>query len=161
MLLSVRPQYAESILAGTKRAEIRRQRPGILPGTPVIIYATKPLGAVIGTAVIDRVHEGTPTDLWDQYHQEMGVTQKEFDRYLSGVSTAYLLLLSSASRLISPLTLDDMRESTDFKPPRSYRYVDRSTLQERRFSLCCDPTSRTRALNANLWGCLACERASR
>src|SRR5215469_1939154 len=129
MLLSVRPRYAESILAGTKRAEIRRQRPGVPPGTPVIIYATKPLGAVIGIANIDRVCEGTPTDLWDQFHQKMGVTQEEFGRYLNGISTAYLLLLSGARRLITPLTLDDMRESAGFHPPRSYRYVNRSTLR--------------------------------
>ena len=129
MLLSVHPRYAESILAGTKRAEIRRQRPGIFPGTPVIIYATKPLGAVIGTAIIDQVCEGIPTDLWNQYHSEMGVTQEEFELYLSGISTAYVLLLSGASRLVSPLTLDDMRESADFQPPRSYRYVNHSTLR--------------------------------
>jgi predicted transcriptional regulator len=129
MLLSVHPRYAESILAGTKRAEIRRQRPGIRPGTPVIIYATKPLGAVIGTANIDHVCEGTPAELWDQYQQEVAVGQEEFDQYLSGTSTAYLLLLSGASRLSIPLTLDDMRESADFQPPRSYRYVNHNTLR--------------------------------
>jgi predicted transcriptional regulator len=129
MLLSVRPRYAESILAGEKRAEIRRQRPSIRHGTPVIIYATKPLGAVIGTANIDRVCAGTPADLWDRHHQDMGVTQEEFDQYLGGISTAYLLLLSGASRLTSPLTLDEMRESADFQPPRSYRYVNHTTLR--------------------------------
>jgi predicted transcriptional regulator len=129
MLLSVHPRYAESILAGTKRAEIRRQRPGIRPGTPVIIYATKPLGAVIGTANIDQVCEGSPAELWNQYEQEVAVSQEEFDQYLSGTSTAYLLLLSGASRLSIPLTLDDMRESADFQPPRSYRYVNHNTLR--------------------------------
>lgn len=129
MLLSVRPRYAESILAGTKRAEIRRQRPSIPPGTPVIIYATKPLGAVIGTANIDQVCEGSPADLWGQYQQEVGVNREEFDQYLSGICTAYLLLLSGASRLNIPLTLDNMRESADFQPPRSYRYINRSTLR--------------------------------
>jgi predicted transcriptional regulator len=129
MLLSVRPLYAESILAGTKRAEIRRQRPSIRPGTPVIIYATKPLGAVIGTANIDQVCKGTPAELWDHYRQEVAVSQEEFDQYLSGTSTAYLLLMSDASRLSIPLTLDDMRESADFQPPRSYRYVNHNTLR--------------------------------
>lgn len=129
MLLSIRPRYAESILAGAKRAEIRRQRPGVTPGTPVIIYATKPVGAVIGTAAIDRVCEGTPTDLWDSYHQEMGVTREEFNHYLSGLPTAYLLLLSDATRLPTPLTLDNMRESAGFQPPRSYRYLNHTTLQ--------------------------------
>jgi predicted transcriptional regulator len=129
MLLSVHPRYAESILAGTKRAEIRRQRPGIRRGTPVIIYATKPLGAVIGTANIDQVCEGTPAELWDQYQQDVAVSQEEFDQYLSETSTAYLLLLSGAKRLSVPLTLDNMRESADFQPPRSYRYVNHNTLR--------------------------------
>jgi predicted transcriptional regulator len=129
MLLSVRPRYAESILSRAKRAEIRRQRPSALPGTPVIIYATKPIGAVIGTASIGRICEGSPSDLWEQYHDQMGVTRDEFDLYLSGLSTAYLLLLDDASRLVSPLTLDDMRESADFQPPRSYRYVDHEALR--------------------------------
>lgn len=129
MLLSVRPRYAESILAGAKRAEIRRQRPGVTPGTPVIIYATKPVGAVIGTATIDQVCKGTPAELWASHHRETGVTHEEFNLYLSGRSTAYLLLLSGACRLPTPLTLDDMRESADFQPPRSYRYLNHATLR--------------------------------
>jgi predicted transcriptional regulator len=129
LLLSIRPRHAESILAGTKRAEIRRQRPGVRPGTPVIIYATKPLGAVIGSAKIDQICEGPPADLWEKHHEHVGVTRQEFDQYLSGVSTGYLLLLSGASRLVTPLTLNDMREAAGFQPPRSYRYVNRGTLR--------------------------------
>jgi len=130
MLLSVRPRFAESILAGTKRVEIRRQRPGVQPGTPVIIYATKPVAAVVGTALIDRVYEGSPSDLWVDYHPQMGVTRREFDEYLDGAATAYVLMLTSAQRLSSPLTLDDMRESAAFQPPRSYRYLNHSTLRK-------------------------------
>jgi predicted transcriptional regulator len=129
MLLSVRPRYAESILAGAKRAEIRRQRPTVAPGIPVIIYATKPLAAVIGTARIDQVCEGSPTALWDKYQDEMAITRHEFDSYVHGTAIAYLLLLSSAHRLAHPLSLDDMREASDFQPPRSYRYLDRATLR--------------------------------
>lgn len=129
ILLSVRPPYANSILAGTKCAEIRRQRPAIPAGTPLVIYATKPIGAVIGTASIDRICEGTPDLLWQQHSSQMGVTRDEFDAYLGGVTTAYVLMLSNAHRLPKPLTLDDMRESADFQPPRSYRYIDGNTLK--------------------------------
>lgn len=128
MLLSIRPRHAESILAGTKVGEIRRQRPDVLPRTPVIIYATKPVGAVVGTARIDRICDGSPQLLWERHHGLMGVTRQEFDQYLDGASTAYLLLLSGARRLVTPLTLDDMREAGHFQPPQSYRYVDRRTL---------------------------------
>lgn len=129
ILLSVRPRYAQSIIAGAKRAEIRRQRPSVEPGTPVIIYATRPLGAVIGTATIGRVCEGRPADLWEQHHPVMGVTRDEFDQYLQGLSMAYVLMLDGARRLSSPLTLADMRESANFQPPRSYRYVGQSALR--------------------------------
>jgi predicted transcriptional regulator len=130
MLLSVRPRFAESILAGTKRAEIRRQRPGAQPGTPVIIYATKPVAAVVGTAYIDRVCYGDPIDLWEKHRGEMGVTRQDYEVYLEGVPTAYLLILHRVQRLAAPLTLHDMREASAFQPPRSYRYVNRSTLRE-------------------------------
>jgi predicted transcriptional regulator len=129
MLLSVRPRYAEAILTGTKNAEIRRQRPGAQPGTPVIIYATKPVGAVVGVAYIDQIIEGSPAELWPLHHHETGVTQDEYDQYLQGSSTAYLLLLDGARRLSRPLTLDEMRETATFQPPRSYRYVNHSTLR--------------------------------
>jgi predicted transcriptional regulator len=129
MLLSVRPRFAESILAGAKRAEIRRLRPAARPGTPVIIYATRPLGAVVGTAYIDSVCHGAPPILWEEYHSQMGVTQQEFERYLHGLSMAYLLILSDVHRLTCPLTLEDMRETAAFQPPRSYRYLDRNALR--------------------------------
>jgi hypothetical protein len=32
------------------------------------------------------------------------------------------------SRLNTPLALDDMRESADFQPPRSYWYITHSTI---------------------------------
>ena len=118
MLLSVRPRFAESILEGAKSAEIRRLRPTARPGTPVIIYATRPLAAVVGTACIDSICHGTPSILWEEYQPQMGVTRQEFDQYLRGVSTAYLLILSNVQRLTSPLTLEDMRETTAFQPPR-------------------------------------------
>jgi predicted transcriptional regulator len=129
MLLSVRPRFAESILSGAKRAEIRRLRPAVRPGTPAIIYATRPIGAVVGTACIDRVCHGTPSILWEEYQSQTGVTQQEFDRYLHGLSTAYLLILSDVHRLTCPLTPEDMRESAAFQPPRSYRYLDRNSLR--------------------------------
>ena len=129
LLLSVRPNYAESILVGAKRAELRRQRPGTPPGTPVIIYATKPVAAVIGTARIDHVEAGSPADLWDQYNGVMGVTEPDYADYLQGVDTAYVLLLSQARRLAAPLSLNEMRRAAAFQPPRSYRYLSRPALR--------------------------------
>jgi predicted transcriptional regulator len=100
-----------------------------LPGTPVIIYATKPVAAVIGTARIDCVHAGSPDDLWARYNTEMDLALPDYDDYLNGVDTAYVLLLSQAHRLTAPLSLDEMRRTAAFRPPRSYRYMSQPALR--------------------------------
>jgi len=130
LLLSVRPRYAELIMQGTKLAEVRRQRPNVESGTFVIIYATQPIAAVVGFARISNVHFGTPSDLWTAHRADMGVSQEEFDDYLAGATTASLLMLSDAQRLSAPLTLDEMRTSAAFRPPRSYRYISHSALSK-------------------------------
>jgi len=129
LLLSVRPKYAESILSGTKRAEIRRRRPAAIPGTPVIIYATKPVAAVLGTARIERIDAGSPGEMWDRYANLMDITRSNYGDYLYDVDTAYVLLLSHVYRLGVPLSLEDMRRTVDFHPPRSYSYMSRPALR--------------------------------
>lgn len=128
ILLSVRPRFAQSILAGTKTAEVRRTRPDIKPGTPVIIYATKPIGAVVGTASVESICDGSPDLLWGEHHDQLDLTKHEFDEYLHESGTAYVLVLNNVCKLTEQLTLGDMRESANFRPPQSYGYVDRRAL---------------------------------
>jgi predicted transcriptional regulator len=129
LLLSVRPHFAESILAGFKTAEIRRQRPDVHPGTLVIIYATKPLGAIVGTARIAEVTEGEPNELWALHQDRVGISRAEFDGYLENAATGYILLLEQVQRLVPLLTLEEMRAATAFQPPQSYRYVNQKMLR--------------------------------
>jgi predicted transcriptional regulator len=128
LLLSVRPRYAHAILNGTKSAEIRRQRPAVHPGTLVIIYATKPVGAIVGTARISDISSGNPADMWEQHQRSTGVTRAEYDAYLTGAETAYLLFLRRVQRLEPLLTLEQIRSATTFQPPQSYRYLSQHML---------------------------------
>jgi predicted transcriptional regulator len=128
LLLSVRPRYAHAILNGTKTAEIRRQRPAVHPGTLVIIYATKPVGALVGTARISDISCGNPADMWEQHHGSTGVTRAEYDAYLSGAETAHLLFLRRVQRLEPLLTLEQIRSAVTFQPPQSYRYLNQHML---------------------------------
>ena len=55
ILLSIKPEFAEKILDGTKKFEFRRRvhtRPEV---KSVIIYATMPVGRVIGEFSIERI----------------------------------------------------------------------------------------------------------
>jgi predicted transcriptional regulator len=130
LLLSVRPRYAHAILNGTKTAEIRRQCPAVHPGTLVIIYATKPVGAIVGTARVADTNCGNLADMWEQHHTSTGITRAEYDAYLSGIETAHLLLLQRVQRLEPLLTLEQIRSATTFQPPQSYRYLSHHMLHD-------------------------------
>lgn len=130
LLLSVRPQFAESILDGSKTAEIRRQRPDVRRGTLVIIYATRPTGAIVGTARISDMLEGNPAEVWEQHRTRININKEDYDSYLEGVSMTYVLLLERVQRLVPMLTLEQMRAATDFQPPQSYRYITQKILQD-------------------------------
>jgi len=130
LLLSVRPHFAEKIITGTKSAEIRRQRPGVHPGMPVVIYATLPTAAVIGTAQVVSISSGQPDDLWALHRDQVGLSRDEYDSYLEEASIAYILTLTDPQRLNTPLPLSHLRSAADFQPPRSFQYLTRDKLHE-------------------------------
>jgi predicted transcriptional regulator len=58
-LLSIRPEYAEAILNGTKRVEFRRTRFS-RDVSFIVIYATQPVGKVVGWFEVDGIETSTP-----------------------------------------------------------------------------------------------------
>ncbi|MGI5225731.1 ASCH domain-containing protein [Actinoallomurus sp. CA-142502] len=130
LLLSLHPRFAESILRGTKSVEIRRKRPSAKPGTLVIIYATIPTGAVIGTARVVDTHTGDPCEVWSQHHADIDLSREEFYGYLSGASKASALVLSDVERLERPVSLAELRATVPFHPPQGYRYLTPDTLRQ-------------------------------
>src|ERR1700730_5378670 len=64
MFLSIRPLFAELILQGVKRVELRRVRPATHPGTLVLLYASSPTMKLVGICEIESILESTPEDVW-------------------------------------------------------------------------------------------------
>jgi predicted transcriptional regulator len=128
LLLSVRPPFAKAILSGTKTAEVRRQRPSVALGALVIIYATKPIGAIVGTARISEISSGGAEEMWQDHSVKVGISREEFDDYLDGANSAYILEITKVQHLVPLLTLEQMRAAADFQPPQGYRYINESML---------------------------------
>lgn len=72
MLLSIKPQYAEMIIEGTKKYEFRTRkcRDDI---RKIIFYATAPQSQVVGEAEIEDVLVGPPTEIWKKTKQGSGI----------------------------------------------------------------------------------------
>lgn len=64
VLLSIKPEYAEKVLNGTKRFEYRKAVPRNESVRTVVIYARMPVGKVIGEFEVGGVLCEKPEDLW-------------------------------------------------------------------------------------------------
>lgn len=119
-LLSIRPQYADEILAGRKRVEFRR-RPLPEDVTQVVIYATAPVARVVGAFQVEAIDSTTPSEAWQHYHQVGGIGQEAFDAYYDGADTAHVIRIRDVQAVESPFSLSDVDEA--LRPPQSFTYL--------------------------------------
>lgn len=124
ILLSLRPRFANAILAGTKTVEVRRRPIRAPGGTLLLLYASAPTMSVLGTAELSKIDVHDPDVAWKEHEQDLGLTRDEFDAYLTGSDVAYLIHVRNPQPLNEPLPLRDLRASAvTFTPPQSFRYV--------------------------------------
>jgi predicted transcriptional regulator len=97
LLLSLRPRFAEAILSGAKTVELRRRPVKAVSGTVVVLYASAPTMAVVGTAVLVDVVALSPHTAWRRYRHTLALSWAEFTEYLPELSR-YTYSVSTTSR---------------------------------------------------------------
>lgn len=122
VLLSVKPQFAEAILAGVKTFEFRRALFRRQDVRTVVLYASSPTCKVVGEFTIDEVLSLAPDVMWGETKAGGAIDRAYFNRYFEGRDTAYALKVKRVRRYRSPLCL-----RADFgitHPPQSFCYLD-------------------------------------
>ena len=124
VVLSIKPQYSNQILNGSKTVELRRRFPINVPsGTLAYIYSTTPDRALVGLAEIDAVEKQAVGEIWRDYKESACISKKDFDTYFSGQEHGFALKLKQAIRFSQPIGLADLRERFAFEPPQSFVYA--------------------------------------
>lgn len=124
LFLSLRPEYAELLLEGRKTVELRRIRPQAPIGTLVLLYASTPRRALLGTCEVASIREASPTAIWNLHGSKTGIGREAFRCYFRGAARAVAITVSNPQRLDHPIPLTQLRgEWINFQPPQSFRYV--------------------------------------
>ena len=121
ILLSIKPQFAEKIFSGTKRFEFRKaihKNPNV---TTVVVYATKPVGKVIGEFTVSGVHNDSPARLWRITKRHSGITKQFFNEYFDGRDHGFAIEVAKPLRYKNPLDLRDVIPNG--YPPQSFVYI--------------------------------------
>jgi predicted transcriptional regulator len=122
VLLSVKPQFAEAILAGDKTFEFRRALFRSPEVTTIVLYASSPTCKVVGEFTIDQVLTLALDDLWKTTRNGGGIERSYFYEYFEGRSTGHALKVKRTRRYRSPLCL--RKDFGITHPPQSFCYLE-------------------------------------
>lgn len=124
LLLSVCWEYAQSILDGTKRVELRRTRPRVETGSEVLIYAPTPQKVLLGGFTVSSLITGTPSLLWRRIGRLAAISRNAFDQYFEGTNRGYGIMIDTSWELEEAIPLVLLRERLPgFHPPQAFRYL--------------------------------------
>jgi predicted transcriptional regulator len=122
VLLSIKPKYADLILAGSKRVELRRSWPSSDIGV-VVLYSSAPVQKLVGVAFVDRIEERDFESLWALADANgAGVTYDELKAYVEGKKTAFGVMIDHVKVAESQVDPQDLFDN--FIPPQSFLYLD-------------------------------------
>ncbi|MEM9462511.1 MAG: ASCH domain-containing protein [Myxococcota bacterium] len=131
VLLSIRPEFAEKILAGEKRFEFRRVMPKQRVER-VVIYASSPTCRLVGEFTVRRVLSAPPERLWRQTRSHAGIPRHYFDAYFNERTEAHAFEIDEVLRYDQPI--DPVTICPSFRPPQSFVYLERLDGFERHLS---------------------------
>lgn len=122
LVMSVKPQYADSIIRGDKKVEVRRIFSKKWEGSRVSLYVSSPVRALVGSATIARVVESEPEELWDNYNGALGCSKQEYDSYVDSAKEVFAIELEDVHPFIARVPISQISNfiTEDLKPPQSY-----------------------------------------
>lgn len=122
VLLSIKPEFAEKILRGQKHYEFRK----VLPKAPglktIVIYATMPLGKIVGEFDIAEILSDTPRNIWSETANFSGISKRFFNEYFQGKEIAHAIKVKKVRRYRTPRELSSVLASGI--APQSFCYIN-------------------------------------
>jgi predicted transcriptional regulator len=121
ILLSIRPEHVEKIISGEKKYEYRKSafKNDI---RKVLIYATKPIGKIIGKFNITKIISGSPEVVWKKTRARSGLSKRSYMKYFENKQTSYAFRISNFEMFEE--YIDPNEVYPDFTAPQSFRYIE-------------------------------------
>lgn len=121
VLLSIKPEFAASIFSGDKKFEFRKAIFKNVSVRKAYVYASRPIGLVIGEFEIKEIISSDPESLWKETMNAAGISKVFFDKYFDGRHVAHALRIGAAICYKKPKTLMEMFSIN--RPPQSFMYI--------------------------------------
>lgn len=130
VLLSIKPRYAQRILSGVKKFELRTWIGlDLYPGMLVVMYVSGNIKAIAGEFRIGKVYKGKPEYVWGKLLEEggqekTGVGEEDY-LYIARARKAMALEVTEARAYKRPPRLEEIRMVIPgWLPPMSHSILE-------------------------------------
>ncbi|MGA1998770.1 MAG: ASCH domain-containing protein [Terriglobales bacterium] len=122
ILISIRPEYADKILSGSKTIEIRKRFSRHWIGYRAVLYASHPASALVGEATIASIRRGRPTDIWSEFGERIHCTLQEFDNYVATTDEITAIELTDVTPYRDRVSISQVAHlvNENLRPPQSF-----------------------------------------
>ncbi|EKO1912156.1 ASCH domain-containing protein [Clostridium botulinum] len=122
VLLSIKPEYVQRIFDGKKKYEYRKSLFKRQDIDTIIVYATKPVGKVIGEFKIDKILKGNPSYIWEETKLYSGINKKDYVEYFGDKKNGFAIVIKSTKIYDKPLELSEIDPRIKYAP-QSFMYI--------------------------------------
>jgi predicted transcriptional regulator len=120
VLLSIKPEFVEKIFDRVKKFEYRKSIFKNKEIDTIVIYATKPVGKIVGEIYIEQIIEKSPKELWELTKEFSGIDEHFYESYFADREKAYAIAIKDVFKYKNPIC--PYSEYDNFVPPQSFRY---------------------------------------
>jgi predicted transcriptional regulator len=128
VILAIKPKYAKAILDGTKTVELRKRFPSDVD--KIFLYATAPTKAIIGRVDVKKIVHKPLKDIWDIYHNKVGITEQEFQEYFgtlfSKCGWGIAIEVDTPIKFLLGIERHRLKSEFGVESPQSYCYANLS-----------------------------------
>lgn len=119
VLISIKPEYVDKILNGTKKYEYRRTL-AKKDVSSLIIYSTWPVKEIVGEVGVVGTIEMAPSSLWEKTKKEAGISRKKYREYFKKRKKACAYVLGMVTKYETNKKLLDIGVQ---QAPQSFLYL--------------------------------------
>lgn len=117
-ILSIKPVYANQIVAGTKTIELRKSAMGLSADDVVLVYSSAPEQQLSFWFRIRKLETLPVAEMWRRYEDRLGIGREDYEEYFAGTDNATGLHVGEIHRL-TPVALVEIRRAVEgFVPPQ-------------------------------------------
>lgn len=120
ILLSIKPEYAEKILDGTKKYELRKsifKKKGI---KKIVVYSSSPVRKIVGDFEIEDILMDDIDTIWKKTKDTSCVSESFFYEYFKSNKKGYAIKIGKVNKYDTPKSLNDLNISF---APQSFVYL--------------------------------------